>query len=180
MDKPQPKSDDTDSKSSNPLRRLWDAMSLLGAIVGFSSLAQTWLEDILMWKGWIGELIESYQALVYPAFDVLFGWLPWAPPNWLIDYLVIGIMFVTSAAKGMRMPKGRTDERIFEGASVKDVIIFILWHMSELLLWPIFLYMVTRNFIRERAEDFRNTLLWFGAIALGFVMLLSINAALLK
>jgi hypothetical protein len=39
-------------------------------------------------------------------------------------------------------------------------------------------FMIARNYIYEREADFRDTLLWFAAIFMGFVILLAINAAL--
>lgn len=44
--------------------------------------------------------------------------------------------------------------------------------------WPVIFLLTVRNYVGERASDFRDVLLWFGAIFLGFIVLLGINATL--
>lgn len=173
---------DADAKASgrrsNPLKRLWDVLSMFGGIISLSSLAENWLADAIKWKGWIKQLLASYERIVYPIGEWLLGWLPWSVPTWIFDYFVLGIMFCTSAAKGMAVPCAGESPKTKWRDELKDIPIFILWHFLQLMLWPIFFLIILRNYIYERASDFRDTLLWFAAILLGFVILLAINAAL--
>ena len=52
-------------------------------------MVETWASDLLQWKGFIGDVIASYQIIVHPVFQYLLGWLPFVVPTWLIDYYFI-------------------------------------------------------------------------------------------
>tara|TARA_R110002020_G_scaffold293535_5_gene509208 strand:- start:140405 stop:140962 length:558 start_codon:yes stop_codon:yes gene_type:complete len=60
----------------------------LSFLITLSSL----FEGIIKWYGIFANLISGYQERIYPVFDLLLGWLPFKIPNWIIDYLVLGIL----------------------------------------------------------------------------------------
>lgn len=91
----------SERNNKNPLKFLWNLLSLIGGVIGLSSLAEKWISDLIKWKSWIEGLVVSYREIVYPIVDFCLGWLPWAIPNLLIDYIFLGLMFITSLSKGL-------------------------------------------------------------------------------
>lgn len=167
-----------DKKSPNPLKTLWDIISLIGGIIGLSSLVQNWLAGVIKWKSWIATLMESYQRFVYPLGDWLLSWSPWTMPTWLIDYAVLGLMFISSVFKGFspyQIEHSRTIQSQLRWRDIPSMLVSIFYGV---LIWPVIFFMIARNYIYEKEDDFRDVLLWFGAILLGFIVLLSINAGL--
>lgn len=165
-------------KDNNPLKILWNLVSSIGGIVGLSSLAENWISDLMKWKGWIESVINSYQSIVYPVFEWLLAWLPWGVPSWAIDYIVLGIIFVTSMSKGITPDNNESFKTKFSGIKFSDAPLMIIFYLSLTIFWPIMFFLTLRNYVFEKADDFRDTLLWFASIFLGFFILLSVNAAL--
>lgn len=64
----------SERNNKNPLKFLWNLLSLIGGVIGLSSLAENWISDLIKWKSWIEGLVVSYREIVYPIVDFL-SWL---------------------------------------------------------------------------------------------------------
>ena len=193
-----------DKRNRNPLRILWNTIGTVGGIISLSSMVDSWLDDLLKWKGFISSIIQSYRSITMPISDFLFGWLPWSMPLWITDYLILGILYAASHIRGLDMSSDdrfvTTLKEIHEGGGLLGVTKFILLDVTTLILfmvilnlwlvitWPKMLFGVIGAYISTRRKDNnlahwygtepRDVCLWFGAILLGFVVLLAINATL--
>lgn len=162
----------TDLKSFNPLASLWKWLSVPLGVIGLAGLG----DSLIKWKGFILELIQSYQSLVHPMWEFLFGWLPWGLPSWAADYLTLSVIVASSAAKGSEIPEVSLGTRIVV-RSLFIAIAIVMWPlMNAALLYAI--YRTEGRNKRARSEMI-GTMQWMGAILLGFVILLTINSALL-
>ncbi len=171
---------------ANPLRTLWNTLGTIGGVISLSSMVQTWSDDLFKWKGFVASIIESYRSILEPVQDFIFGWLPWNIPYWVGDYLVFGILVLSSATRASSLVQdiraaypfadSPLDKRMMRRQLLGDLVMFIFACIS---IWPIVLAVSVVIYIAERDSDFRNILLWFGAILLGFIVLLAINAMLM-
>jgi hypothetical protein len=169
-------------------------------------MVQNWFDDLLQWRGFILEVLESYRAIVTPVFDFLFSWM-FDVPNWLVDYIVIGVLIFYSAVRGLgdSPPPSLEMELRMEGYSSSDLSKFrrdftyfrhpavafvelvlrrLLFALFQSPFWPIY---VTISIIwlfrfgsenQERRSELLHGAQWFGATVLGFVVLLAINSQL--
>ena len=190
----------------NPLIRLWNILGIFGGIISLSSMVQNWFDDLLKWRGFILEVVESYRAIVTPVFEFLFGWM-FDVPTWLVDYIVIGVLIFFSAVRGLGVspPPSLELELRMEGHSSSDLsefrtdytyfrhpaVAFVELVLRRFLLalfqspiWPIYVIISVvwlfrfGNENKVRSSELLRGAQWFGATVLGFVVLLAINSQL--
>lgn len=100
---------------------LGQVLALAGAVslLGLVRDVGVWQEDIGLW-------IDAFRSFSRPVAELLFGWIAslfgWEFPDWLKDYLIVGIV---SAGGGLRGNFARGD---------KD---YISSFIGDFLMWPI-------------------------------------------
>ncbi len=188
----------------NPLNTLWKAIQSVGAILGISSFVQRSSGDLLQWRGFILDVVESYRAIVTPVFEYSLGWMFDVPPL-LVDYLVIGFLIFSSSQLGLQTSPPPSLELELRGEGHRDlsgfqtdhtvfrqpVIAFLELRLRSLMVtlfqspvWPIYLGMAAIWFYRygsehkERRSEVLRGAQWLGAVLLGSLFLLAINSQL--
>jgi len=177
-----------DNKPSNPIEKLWNWFGTVGGIIALSSMAETWASDIVGWKGFIGVLIHSYQTAVHPIFKFLLGWLPFDVPTFLIDYLVIGLIVLSSIykARTIELRGAIADWATPEYSQRKGILFSVLFvaNIITIVIWPVVVYMavaVVFGGANENSDEYNpdinesQMLQWVGAVIFGFVLLLILN-----
>ncbi|MEM1085952.1 MAG: hypothetical protein AAGI48_17720 [Verrucomicrobiota bacterium] len=182
---------DSGKKEDNPIVTLWRWISVPLGIIGLAGIS----DGIVAWKGFINELVVSYQSVVHPVFGFFFGWLPFTVPNLLYDYLFLGVIVISTTVKVM-MSFGRYDpSNVLGGQNLKklqNLYPIVIALLLLLLVWPAWLGLIARStewtqlfsgnpnpkkdHTKRNIEYFWK---WLGAILLGFVLLLIVNYALL-
>jgi hypothetical protein len=133
------------SSNDNPLARLWHATSIPLSIIGLSGLS----DSLVKWRGFIEQIVSSYQSILYPLYSLAFGWFPFKVPLWVGDYLLLGSIFGASRMiawkqtfraspptitldMGQSFPEqmGRSREIVLRGPKVKG------WELEKRTLVP--------------------------------------------
>jgi len=86
---------DKSTKDKNPLKSLWNIISVPMSVLGLLSLS----DSLVSFHSNIQHIIDSYHSLVYPVFKYLFGWLWFDIPTWIFDYMILGILFTSCQRK---------------------------------------------------------------------------------
>lgn len=87
-------------------------------------------------------------------------------------------MFITSLSKGLSSNENVSFKEIIRETKISDYIVVLYFYLFQIVIWPILLVIIIRNYVVERTTDFRNTFMWFAAIIVGVMVLLGINSAL--
>ena len=179
-------------KARNPLTVLWNVFSTICGIAAFSSMTQNLFSDLLAWEGFIRSIFEGYRAITEPVFNFLFGWFPFPVPLWVGDYLTFSTILLAASIKGresarLEFERATRPVRIESGITVtitmnKISYIDYFRYFVRLIFWPIYSIMIVSDLISQR-DNFEGTIAlwickWLAAVLLGFVILLTINAAL--
>jgi hypothetical protein len=155
--------------TKNPLRTTWDIFSIVVTVISLSSFADSYV----LWADFIVKIIASYQSLIYPIWNFLFSWLPFEIPDWLKDYLTIGIICSLSWYKGA----------LVEGDFFTDLG-SRLASVAFSPIWPIMIIghiaYITDNKEEEKQERYEaiKTLRWLGVSFILFFSLLIANVLL--
>lgn len=80
----------------NPLHRLWNIIGTIGGIISLSSMVQDWFSNIILWKGFIASITNSYRSILEPVMDFVFSWLPFHVPYFWGDYFVFGSIYAAA------------------------------------------------------------------------------------
>lgn len=190
----------------NPLITLWNLLGSVGGVISLSSLVQNCFDDLLRWRGFISDVVESYRSIVAPIFDFLFGWMV-GPPDWLVDYIVVGLLLFISLERGLgtapdsslkaellaegytpsELRKFRKDHTYFQHPLAAFLELLARRFMLALIqspFWPIYLIIACSWLLRfgssykERRSELLRGAQWFGAIVLGLTVLLAVNSQL--
>lgn len=135
------------------------AVSLLGLIRDIG----TWQEDIGLW-------VDVFRSFTRPVADFLFGWIAalfgWDFPNWLKDYLIVGIVSAGGMVRG-NFARGDRDH------ITAAIIGATLWP-AAVVISLISLIWKSKSSIRGRkfAAAFASTFIYFA-------ILLAINYGLI-
>jgi hypothetical protein len=119
---------DKSKKDKNPLKSLWNIISVPMSVLGLLSLS----DSIVSFHSNIQHIIDSYQLLVYPVFKILFGCLWFEIPTWIFDYMILGILFTSCQRKVF----GLVDNSKILWRLVLYNTIGIAW---SIMIWPYFL-----------------------------------------
>jgi hypothetical protein len=161
----------TNKPQPNPLLTLWNVLGTVGGIISLSSMVQNWFDDLIRWKGFLFDIVASYRAVVEPAIDFLFGWLPFTVPYWLGDYFIFGVLTVTAMFRALGKDGG---PRRLEQWAFNRIFYFAFWPL--MFVWWLMLF-----FSKNTHAGYYQTrffLLWLSTLVLGLVVLLAINSQL--
>lgn len=146
----------------------------LGIVGGPIALASMF-RSIIEWKGPIGYTVHFWSEYVSPPFTYIFTWiadlllLP-APPLWLTDYLIMGLLVASSYLRGwMIVPLPRN----------ADIQPPRWWKfLRHIVLWPYGLYRTLSSVRRHGVMSIGGLSLTFAPILI-FLVLLTVNWAAL-
>ncbi|MGI9517290.1 MAG: hypothetical protein ACR2NP_09605 [Pirellulaceae bacterium] len=153
--------------------------SAVMAVLGLSSLTET----LVSWKGFIQNIVATYQEIVHPVFQFLFGWFPFEIPTFVFDYLTIGIFVGIVSANGLFAAGAKFQpERKIPGLEKPRWLVSIVAPFIFASIWPPHLVaqILKAIFARSMFDKYmaRYIVKWLGIVAICFVVLLSINAML--
>ena len=170
-------------KSSNPVGTLWNVLGTIGGIISLSTFAEDLFEKALHWKGFIANVIDAYRSIVNPVADFLFGWLPFALPFLVTNYLILGMLISASVGRGIA---SYSHDPQFTQVHVPSVFQKMRVWVVSVVSWPLVVLMVLLGSIlplpesdaerRAYRRGMRLSIRWFVAMILGLVILLAINA----
>jgi len=87
-------------------------------------------DSLISFHANIQHIINSYHAIVYPAFRFIFAWLWFDVPDYIFDYLFLGILFASSERKVWKFTT-ITKNRF------KNIRLHIKDFLFSILLWPL-------------------------------------------
>jgi hypothetical protein len=150
----------------NPLTKTWKIVSIPLSIIGLASLSDT----LVKWDDFILQIIISYQNLVHPFFEILFGWIPFAVPTWIYDYLTLGIIIGKSVANGKKAGEQALLQELNKNSietegpnisilseKVKKIIANILINSKNIIFWPLTFRLIIN--IEYELNQFRASLI---------------------
>ena len=112
---------------------------LMSAVGAFSLLNM--VKDLVELKSVLREALNAWAAIVHPVSEFLFGWilvrLPITPPNWIHDYLVLGIVLTSAAYRGLLDASDAGDRSVSRNSIILPFM--LLWFP----LWPISIALVS-------------------------------------
>jgi hypothetical protein len=131
----------------------------IGVFSGPIALAQLFA-GIIRWQGWIRYLIAFWHENIGAPFHQVLWYLATSihvprPPEWLSDYLILGILFVSSLIRADALVFGPSRE--FRGWSTAFItglaaVLFVLF--IYLPFWPLVIAAMLRRIARD--ADFRS------------------------
>ncbi|MHB9071733.1 MAG: hypothetical protein ACYC54_15345 [Sedimentisphaerales bacterium] len=144
------------TNGKNPLKYLWDIISVPMSVLGLLSLS----DSLVTLNINIQHIIDSYQSIVHPVFKFLFGWLWFDIPTWIFDYMTLGILFTSCQRKAFGLVDNLKIFRIVFGRGnivhnsnlwrfILGIALGISW---SIVFWP-FLIMGTIHNIRMTDSD---------------------------
>jgi len=140
------------ANNSNPLKSIWNWFSTISGIVGLASL----LDNLLVWKGFIGKFIGFYQSLIYPIFNFLFTWVPFSIPNYVYDYLVLGIIVAGSYIRTLTS----IDEIQGYGSNIIPLDLEFTGVIIRVVGWPFVLGAYSIRLIIKRFDEKKEEERW--------------------
>jgi len=150
---------------NNKPNLLWITWNIISAILGIIVLISL-VDDILVWKAFIPNIIEAYRNIVHFPFRLLRLDIA----GILIDSLFIGSLVGLSLSKSLNTQ------------GVQAIGVFI----AALFLWPISLLYLTFSLFAGKFSGEKNEVneelkaaYWSAAIILGFIFILLLNTFLL-
>lgn len=175
----------------NPLNRIWNIFSQVSGVISLASLSG----DIIAWKGFISNVVDSYRNLVDPVFGFVFSWFPFHVPRFVHDYFIIALIFSIGWMKSIE-----SNDPNFWGDPAKvpffpyrlfnltvGRVIFILknviyFPMNFIVVWPIGFLIHRVGSSQEAAKQIgvetTGTYKWAAAILVGSILLFIVNLAI--
>ncbi|MGD9864519.1 MAG: hypothetical protein AB7S99_15040 [Pseudodonghicola sp.] len=123
----------------------------------FSWLGLAGLSDnIVEWKEWfdIG-VMEHWRIMKHWIAETVLFWVPFQFPDWFIDYLVLGGVFIRPYALNMNI---RAANRVREEMKEKNETRFVvhqhsnhpaIWIVGNFLVWPASLTILLIEYMRN-------------------------------
>jgi hypothetical protein len=155
-------------------------------------MAQTWFEDAVRWRGFLGSIIEGYRHATAPILRLL----PFDVPSWVADYYIFGVIIgIAFFQASVFLFSRESMQKEFPGFLTDKIHVRIVWGCvlrvvgigAVALVWPVYLVFAavpakwTTAVAADIPETRRMNLLfvsWIGAIVLAVCVLLAINATL--
>lgn len=123
-----------ENKLKNPIIYLSQIVSTIGGAISLGSL----ISDVVVWKRLPLRIILLYQDVTYPIFNFITSWLPFKLPEFICDYIVIGLIVFGSNFKAM---KDADHIRGFKYLFPTDL--FFEGIFERIFLWPILIVYYT-------------------------------------
>ena len=124
-------------RGSNPLKTIWNILSIPLGVLGFLGIS----DSLVTFQRDLQNIIDSYQAIVYPPFAFIFSWLWFDMPTPVFDYLFLGILFVSNELKvhGLPIPPKEVIKRPIGFMLMGIVLSFLFWPLfAGEMAWQIF------------------------------------------
>ena len=153
------------SDDRGPFWKMLDILSKFLGILGLSNLAQSTVDDLMAWKGFLGTIFDAYRMVIGAAWYFLTGWLPIAIPVWIADYLVVGSLYLTCLRITYQHGVG----------IVSSSLVVLMW--PPMLAATVFTAVTGRGPHDPTMEAY--VLQWALTIVVGSALLLSFNGLLL-
>ena len=178
-------------KSKGPLEKAWLFVGGLTTVIGLSSLT----DDLIAWGDFVQRLIISYKTFIYPLWDFFFFWLSVDIPEWIKDYLTIGVILTSSLYRGLSSFRTHVEDgEIFDEALIKKmkrrrIFSTVKIVLMNVTLWPIQIvrwyiaYRAMKNFApyapgaKHLLVFFHLIAQWIGAILILFIVFLILSYA---
>lgn len=167
-------------RGSNILKKTWNLISSIGGAVGLVSFIDDWYA----WSDFFIVLIDRYRSIVHWPFQLLWFELP----NWIKDYIFLGLLVIGSEIKASYIEFNFSDED-----QTSWSILYIFYLIRKWLLWPLSIWknisglkkLGLKPLVVDRQQYFRNGLTyqevvhsfyWLGSIVLIFICCLIASA----
>ena len=125
------------------------------AVLGALSLASLF-SGAIEWQGVILALVSWWEATIRPVVDVIYGpvvqWfgglfgLDLNIPNWLKDYLAVGLVFILSRWRGITGGWRGGSRKALDSIKRKPLT-YISLLLRTLLIWPVEIVLLARTMI---------------------------------
>jgi len=86
---------DNTTKDKDPLKSLWNIISVPMSVLGLLSLS----DSLVSFHSNLQLIIANYQSIVHPVFKFIFSWFLFEIPTWIFDYITLGILFTSCQRK---------------------------------------------------------------------------------
>lgn len=164
----------------NKIAVIWNYLTLPLAILGLSGLS----DNLVTWYGFLNTIIDNWHSIIFPIWNFLFAWIPIQIPIMVYDYLTLGIILGSIQVK-IFLPTNDTNDNYKKKA---EHVFFIFYtFFAFMFFWPYQIY-ATIFFRFSKNQSILNQAMrevskiyfrWLSYIAVGFLILLSINYIIL-
>lgn len=160
----------------NRIAELWNYLTLPLAILGLSGLSG----NLVTWYGFLKTIIDNWHSIVLPVWIFLFSWIPIQIPTMIYDYLTFGTILGSIQVK-IFLPIIDAKDNCKERVNNSFFAIFMFF--SFVFFWPYQIYATifyrfskNQSVINQSLKEMSKIYFeWLSYIAVGFLMLLSIN-----
>ncbi|MFG6524513.1 hypothetical protein [Sulfitobacter sp. M23508] len=138
-------------------------------IVRLGAIFLSWLglagfsDNLVEWRDWFDVgVMEHWRAVKFWLTETFLFWIPFNVPSWVIDYCVLGCVFMRpyilhttkrSGESADELMRKQRLEQVKRGEKVTPYVVQhqsgipVLWVFASLLFWPVVLIGEIRDYI---------------------------------
>lgn len=137
---------------------IW-ACTMFLAWLGLAGFA----DNLLEWREWfeVG-IMEHWRAVKFWMTETLLFWIPFDVPSWVVDYLLLGGVFVrphilqsNQKAEARALDEMRR-QKVKTYVVQRQTGIPLVWIVPTLLFWPVVFFDDAKDLISNRISGVRN------------------------
>lgn len=159
---------------------IWNYLTLPLAILGLSGLS----DNLVKWHGFLSAIVDNWHGIILPIWIFLLSWMPIKMPTMIYDYLTFGVIFGSIQVK-IFLPLNNAKDTYKE--RVKNLLFMLFVFFSFMFFWPYHIYATifyrfskNQSIINHAMKEVSKVYFeWLSYIAVGFLVLLSINYIIL-
>lgn len=152
-----------EKSSPNPLTISWNIISNIAGVLGLVSMG----DDLIAWKDFFPKLIEAYRGIIHWPFT----FFPFYIPEWIKDYLFLGLLVSGSFVKGFKRLR-------------LNLFLEPLGYLIIFPIWPILLIIAIEDITRKTSdpglEEIKKqssaSLYWLASVIIVFFIAILFNA----
>ncbi len=119
-------------------------------------------DHIIEWKEWfdIG-IMEHWRILKSWIAEAILFWVPFQVPDWIVDYLVLGGVFIRPYVLNMNTRKANHVHELMKDKKGESFSVHqhsnhpAIWIIGNFLVWPISLTILVIEYLQNRFSKHR-------------------------